>query len=81
MKDYNQYRITVNNSQGNITENYPGDQWSLIAEHQEERGYHAIFERRLITDESILPLLTDSKGYLNLKGKVICPWEIIAEFH
>lgn len=79
MKDYYQYRITVNNSQGQITDNYPGDQWSNIAGVQEDRGIHAILERRLITDETILPMLTNSKGYLKLKDKVICPWEIIAE--
>jgi len=81
MKDYYQYRITVNNSIRDITDEYPGDQWSRIAEHQEERGYHAIFEERLITDNSILPLLTNPVGYLKLKNKVICPWIIKAELY
>jgi hypothetical protein len=77
-----QYRITLNNNQYPITDNYPGDQWSQIAEHQEERGYHAILEKRLITDESILPLLTNPTGYLKLKDNtVICPFETIAELY
>jgi hypothetical protein len=77
--DRYQYRITLNNTQSPITDNYPGDQWSQIAENQQERGYHAILERRLITDESILPLLTNSTGYIKLKDKVISPFTIIAE--
>jgi hypothetical protein len=77
--DKHQYRITLNNTQYPITDTYPGDQWSQIAEHQQERGYHAILERRLITDESILPLLTNPKGYLKLKDMVICPFQIMAE--
>jgi len=81
MKDYWQYRITVDGTQGAITENHPSEQWTRIAENQENRGYTATFEKRLITDETILPLLSDTKGYLNLKGKVICPWELVAEFH
>jgi len=78
--DRYQYRITLNNTQSPITDDYPGDQWSKIAEHQEERGYHAILERRLITDESILPLLINTKGYLKLKNNIVlCPFEIMAE--
>lgn len=77
--DKYQYRITLNDNQYPITDEHPGDQWSIIAANQEERGYHAILERRLITDESILPMLENPAGYLNLKGKVICPWEIRAE--
>jgi len=77
--DKHQYRITLNNTQYSITDEYPGDQWSQIAENQQERGYHAILERRLITDETILPLLANPKGYLKLKDMVITPFQIIAE--
>jgi hypothetical protein len=77
--DKYQYRITVNNNQSPITDIYPGNQWSKIAQHQQERGYHATLERRLITDESILPLLANPKGYLKLKDMVICPFQIMAE--
>ena len=77
--DRYQYRITLNNTQSPITDEYPGDQWKQIAEHQEERGYHAILEERLITDESILPLLTNPAGYLKLKNMVVCPWQVMAE--
>ena len=77
----NQYRITVGTAQGAILNTCPSEQWSNIADTVEERGYNATLERRLITDESILPLLTDRTGYINLKGKVFCPWEVIAELH
>ena len=76
--DQYQYRITVNDQQ-HITDNYPGEQWERIAQVQEERGFNAKLERRLITDVSILPMLENAKGYLKLKGKVICPWEVLAE--
>lgn len=74
-----QYRITVNESQGSITENYPAEQWKRIFEVIESRGGKATLERRLITDVSILSLLTDTKGYIKFKEKVICPFEILAE--
>lgn len=73
-----QYRITVNQQQGKITDMYPGEQWSYVAQAIEDRGGYAIFERRLITDKDILPLLSDSRGFITLKDKVVCPWEDLA---
>ena len=82
MKDYTNYRITVNGVQSKITREYLGKEWSEIARIEDQRGgIDAIFEEQLITDSSILPMLSDSKGYLKLKNDIIiCPWEIKAEF-
>jgi hypothetical protein len=74
------YRITVNNSISNITNTYPQKQWENIFQTYDNRGgIKAKFEKRLITDKSILSLLTNTKGYITLKDKVISPWETIAE--
>ena len=75
-----QYRVTVNNAVGNIQDKLPSEQWSCVFDVIEERGGYAKLERRLITDKSILDLLVDPAGYINLNnGQVVCPCEILAE--
>lgn len=73
-----QYRIIVNTVEGQILENIP-DCWSFICGIMEQRGQNARLERRLVTDKSILPLLTDTKGWVVLRDTVVSPWEILAE--
>lgn len=74
-----QYRLKVNGATGPVLDTYPGEQWSKVAEVIDARGGTAAFERRLVTDHDILPLLTDPTGYLDLSEDIIvCPWEIIA---
>lgn len=70
-----QYRITVNGSIGPVLTTYPGEHWSHVATCSEDRGLTATLERRLVTDTSILELLTDATGYLKLGNTVLCPWE------
>ncbi len=74
-----QYRLTVNGATGKILNEYPGEQWSRIAEVIDFRGGIATLERRLITDHDILPMLTDPTGFIKPGDKVVCPWEVIAE--
>jgi hypothetical protein len=79
-----QYRITVGDSVGPVTSNYPGAQWSRIAQVQEERDYPARFERRLVTDLSYLEWFEGGVlpvGYMKLADRVVCPWEVMASFH
>jgi len=77
--DYYQYRITVESQVGKILDSLPSKQWEYALDVCEERGMIAKLEWRLITDESILPLLTYIDGFIKLKdGIVICPWEIMA---
>lgn len=75
-----QYRITVNDVSGPITE-YPGDKWANTAEQSDERGYSAKLERRLVTDLGLLDFFPDGlpKGYLKLKDQIVCAWETFAE--
>jgi hypothetical protein len=75
-----QYKITVNGNQGNITDIYPYKQWSRITIVEDERGINAKFERRLITDTEILNMVENTKGYIKIGDKVVCPWVTIAEF-
>lgn len=77
--DYYQYRITINGEAGPIVDNNPTAGWSTIASFIEDRGGIATLHRRLVTDDSILPMLTDRTGYLVLKDKVISPWIVLAE--
>ncbi|HHX70981.1 MAG TPA: hypothetical protein GX708_23395 [Gallicola sp.] len=79
--DQYQYRITVNQQQGNILDFFPNEQWQRITEIENQRGIDAKLERRLITDTSIFPLLTDPSGYMRLNNNIIVsPWQTIAEF-
>ena len=74
-----QYRLTVNGATGSILDEYPKEQWSRIAEVIDSRGGIATFERRLITDHDILPMLTDPTGFIKLSDNVVvCPWEVLA---
>ena len=74
-----QYRITVNGSVSPITDNLPETQWAKVCETSEQRGYYAKLERRLICDKSILQMLADPTGYIELDDCVVCPWDILAE--
>ena len=75
-----QYRITLNGNKYEILDYCPTEQWGKIAEVSDNRRLKARLERRLITDDSILPMLEDTKGYIKLKdGRVVCPFEVIAE--
>lgn len=74
-----QYRITYDAQIGKILDKLPSKQWGKVCQVCEHRGIIAYLERRLITDEDILPLLEDATGFIKLKdGRVICPWEILA---
>lgn len=76
-----QYRITVN-GESRIRDAYPAD-WPYIAEQSEERGIVATMEQRCIfNDDSIMPLLTDPRGYMRLPGgRVVSPWQTIAQIN
>lgn len=76
-----QYRITVNGNVGAILNNYPSEEWTKIANIFEERGINATLERRLITDTGILEFFGGElpQGYMRLKDKVVCNWEVLAE--
>ena len=73
-----QYRITIDGSTGPVQSDYPGAQWSAATQVCEDRGLPATFERRLITDIDILPLLVDPAGYITIGSRVVCPWQTIA---
>ncbi len=74
-----QYRLTVNGVTSKILDEYPKEQWSRTAEVVDTRGGIATFERRLITNHDILPMLTDPTGYIKLNDNVVvCPWEVLA---
>ena len=75
MKSRSEYRITVNGIQGKV-EPYPA-RWSQIADAVEERGGHAILERRMVTDLSFLEW--QPENVMILKDKVVTYWEILAE--
>lgn len=78
---YYQYRFRVNGTTGNTTEKYDGAKWTHICETAEQHGFDAFFDRRLVTDMDILPLLGDDRtGYIVLEndGLVVCPWDNIA---
>jgi len=74
-----QYRLLINGVQSAVMDHYPADQWQQAAAMVEARGGKCTLERRLITDDSILPLLANPVGYICVGNMVICPWEIIAE--
>lgn len=75
-----QYRIKVNDVTSQSLNEYPNEKWSVIGDTIEARGGKATLERRLITDSDILPMLTDTTGFITLKNNiVVCPWEIFAE--
>jgi hypothetical protein len=74
-----QYRITCNGAIGNVTDDYPGEQWSKAADMVDERGGIATLYRRLITDADIMELLADSTGWMVLKGRAIEPWQTLAQ--
>lgn len=77
---YMQYRITVNGSQGEITDHIDNQRWEKICDVCEDRGLYAKLERRLITDKTILQMIEDKTGYMELdENTVICPWDILAE--
>lgn len=74
-----QYRLKVNGATGPILDTYPGEQWTKICEVIDNRGGTATFERRLITEHDILPMLTDTTGFMKLDDNiVVCPWEVLA---
>lgn len=75
-----QYRITVGGQSSGVLDVYPGERWNAAAPTYEERGLCAVFERRLITDLDILELVEDTRGYVRIGDRVVCPWEIIASF-
>lgn len=76
-------RIIFNNQtikEGNITT----DQWSELITKFESRynGTLTLQERKTWIDNNIAEfkqMLTNTKGYLFLKDRVITPWETIAE--
>lgn len=74
-----QYRITVGDSVGQVTDKYPGEQWEKIADIAEERGYKATFERRTViaADEFV----TKEDGWLILGNKAITQWQVLAQFN
>lgn len=80
---YHQYRITVNKTQGEITEHYNSAQWERICELMEQRGGYAKLERRLVSDHDMKRLLGDEylDGWIFLEeeGLSIGPWNIFAE--
>jgi hypothetical protein len=69
----------VNDSVSPITNNLPETQWARVCETSEQRGYYAKLERRLICDKSILGMLVNPAGYIELDDCVVCPWEILAK--
>jgi hypothetical protein len=74
------YRITVDGTVGPITTIYPGTTWATAAEVAEERGLHAVFERRLVTDADILELLENPPRVMRVgPGRIAMPWEVFAE--
>ena len=73
-----QYKIIVNDQESKITDSVP-TAWENNFDIILEKGLKATLYRRLVTDIGILPMLTDTKGYIILKDRVICPWQIIAE--
>jgi len=75
MKSRSEYLITANGVQGKI-EPYP-ERWPKIADAVEERGGHAILERRMVTDLSFLEW--QPENVMVLKDKVVTHWEILAE--
>ena len=74
-----QYQVSVNGALGFVTDYYPELSWARIAQLLEVRGGHAKLYRRLVTDLDILESLVDLTGYIVLRDKVICPWEVFAE--
>ena len=75
MDDYYQYRIIVNDCEGEVGNASVMDRWESIAASIEERGYTAELQRRLVTNISILPMLSNPDGYKSIGKMVICPWE------
>lgn len=74
-----QYRISHRETVGPIVDSLPGARWAFVANATEERGGTAVLERRLVTDDSILPLLIDATGWLVLGGTAVSPWEVFAK--
>lgn len=82
---YHQYRITVNGSQSDITNDYASitERWSRIAERLEARGGVAVLETRLVTDRDIMALVVDPRGYIQVNDEngnpiTVCPWHDLA---
>lgn len=77
MTNRNQYRITVNNTPGQIIDTYPDEQWSRIAEASENHTMTATFERRLVSEyqpeiEALYPGMKAGPLYVS-------HWQTIAE--
>lgn len=87
--DYNQYKMTVNNSQSKPGGAEVLDRWNEYKDTINERGWEAKLERRLVTDNSMLEFMGDDRdswkadGWMIFENKnmVISPWETIAEFN
>lgn len=77
--DRYQYRIKANGAESQVLDSCPSDQWAFAAQGIEDRGGVATLERRLITDESIFPMLVTPAGWKRLGAVVVGPWAIIAE--
>lgn len=77
-----QYRITVNKTNSEVLDAYPGDRWRQATEYAEQRGGSAVFSRRLVTDLGFKEFFPDGvlpAGYFTIDKTVVCPWEVIAE--
>ena len=77
-----QWRITVNGSTGPVIDNPAtiSTNWADIAAMLDARAGKATLETRILfPDLTILDLLQDRTGWLNLKGKALSPWSIEAE--
>ena len=82
-QEYYRYKITVD-GQSKLCDN--AHYWSSVARMMDERGYHGILERQLVTDDMDYPyhygfIDSDFPGMIRLKDKVLMPWEVIAEIH
>jgi hypothetical protein len=79
MKDYYQYRITVNDSTGPILDENPAEQWSKAAQYIEDRGGICTLHRRFVSDKQYVEDWGRDDMTVLRNGVAFTKWEVWAE--
>jgi hypothetical protein len=76
--DITNYRITVNDAQGEILSEYPGVRWAKVAEFIDARGGNAKLEQRSVfdADEENRQLFPN---WPVIGNTIVQPWRVMAE--